>query len=78
MKIKILTAWRGEFVGMKTDVVESFIIKDNAFIYIFNKLMHRKGFIIRLNNCIRNLRRRKDRERKYHSIRVFLSDLRYQ
>ena len=78
MKIKILTARRDEFEGAGADVVESFIIKDHAFICIFNKLMHRKGCIIRLNNRIRNLRRGKDGEGKHHPVWIFLSDLRYQ
>ena len=69
-----LTTWGGEFKGTETDIIKSFIIKHHAFICIFNKLMDRESRIIRLNNRIRDLRRREYRESKHHSIRVFLSD----
>lgn len=73
-KIQNHTAWSGELKCTEADIIESFIIEDHAFICIFNKLMDRKSRIIRLNDCIRDLRRWENRESKHHSIWEFLSD----
>lgn len=70
-----LTSWCSELQGTETDIIESLIIQDHAFISIFNKLVHRKRGIVRLHNCVGHLRRRKNRKRQHHAIRVLFPNL---
>ena len=37
--------------------------------------MHRERAVVRLNHRVRDLRRRHDRERQHHAVRVLLADL---
>ena len=37
--------------------------------------MHRERAVVRLNHRVRDLRRRHDRERQHHAVRVLLTDL---
>lgn len=73
-----ITAGCGELEGSETDVIKGLIIKHHTFISILNQLVHRKGGIVWLYDCVRNLGRRENREGHHHSIRVLLSYLWYQ
>jgi len=75
---KELTARSGEFQSPETDIIQGLVIENHTLVSILDKLMNRQSSIIRLNNCIRHLWRRKHRECQHHSIWVFFSNLRYQ
>ena len=62
-----------ELKSSKANIVKSLVINNHAQICIFNQLMDRKSSIIRLNNCIRYLRRWHDWKSLHYSIRIFLS-----
>ena len=72
---KGLTARSGEFEGSEADVVQSLVVKNHTFICIFHELVDRQSSIVRLHNCVRNLRRGKHRESHHHPIWVLFTDL---
>ena len=73
-----LTAWCSQLKSPEADVIQSLIIQDHAFICILNKLVNRKGGIVRLNNCIWDLWWGEYWKREHHSVRILLPNLWYQ
>lgn len=55
--IQVPIGWSGQFECSVADVVQSFIIDTEAFIGIFNELMHTQRCIVWLDNRVRDLRR---------------------
>ena len=50
-----LTSRGGKLQSTEADVIKGLIVQDHAFISILNKLMHRKGGIVRFNNRVGHL-----------------------
>ena len=73
--VKISVGWGGELEGSEADIVESLVVNSHDIISVLDKLMDREGSVVWLNNGIRDLWGRHDRESGHDSIRVLFSDL---
>jgi hypothetical protein len=76
--LRTLTCGSDELKSPKADVIESLVVKYHTLVRILHQLMHRERRIVRLNDCVRHFRGRKNRKSKHHPVRVLLSDLRDQ
>jgi len=76
--VKVTVRWGGKFKSSEADIIKSFVINNHNLIGVLHKLVNGKGGIVRLDDGIRHLRRRKDGEGAHHTVRVFLTDLRDQ
>ena len=56
--IQITVCWCGELLGAEADVVQGFIVEEEALIGILDKLVERKHCVVWLNDCVRDFRRR--------------------
>ena len=52
-----------------------FVVQAERLIGVLHELMHRERAVVRLDDRVRDLRRRHDRERQHHAVRVLLADL---
>jgi len=73
--VKITVGWGGELKGSEADIVKGFVINAHNLIGVLDKLMHREGGIVWLNNGIRDLWGRHDGESGHDSVWVLFSDL---
>ena len=51
------------------------VVQAEGLIGVLHELVHRERAVVRLHHRVRHLRRRHDRERQHHAVRVLLADL---
>ena len=51
------------------------VVQAEGLVGVLHKLVHRERAVVRLDDRVRDLRRRHDRERQHHAVRVLLADL---
>ena len=73
--VKITIGWGGELEGSEADIVKSLVINAHDLIGVLDKLMHREGSVVWLNDGIRDLWGWHDGESGHDSIWVLFSDL---
>ncbi len=65
----------GELEGAEADVVQSLVVNAVRLVGVLDKLVHRQGGVVRLDDGVGNFRRRENGESAHHSIRIFLTNL---
>jgi len=73
--VKIIVGRVLQLQSTEANIVKSLVIKSETLVSVFYQLMDGKGSVIRLNNGVRNLRRRNDRVCAHDTIGVLLTDL---
>jgi hypothetical protein len=73
--VQVTVGRGGELQGSEADVVQGLVVKSKALIGVLDKLVHREGAVVWLDDGIRHLRRRNDGVGRHHSVRVLLTDL---
>jgi len=73
--VQVSVGGGGELEGSEADVIESLVIKDHDLISVLDKLVNGEGSVVWLNDSVRHLGGREDREGDHHTIRVLLTDL---
>lgn len=76
--IQIAVARVRQLQRAKADVVERLVVDAEHLIGILDQLVHRERCVVRLDDRVRHLGRRHDRECAHHAIRKVLADLRDQ
>merc|ERR1719440_801798 len=59
-------------------VIQCFVVEAEREVRILHQLVDGERAIIRFHDCVTYLRRRNDRVRAHHAVRVLLPDLRYE
>jgi len=73
--VKVAVAGSLHAEGAGADVVQCLVIDAVGLIAVIDKLMDRKSAVVGLNNSVRNLGARNDREGGKNTIRILLLDL---
>jgi hypothetical protein len=73
--VQVTVSRGGELQGSEADIVQGLVVKSKALVGVLDKLVHREGAVVWLDDGIRHLRRRNDGVGRHHSVRVLLTDL---
>jgi hypothetical protein len=73
--VEITVSGGGELEGSEADVIEGLVVNAHDLVGVLDKLMDRKGGVVRLNDGVGNLGGRHDGEGDHLSVGVLLSDL---
>eukprot|EP00043_Microstomoeca_roanoka_P004868 m.52369 g.52369 ORF g.52369 m.52369 type:complete len:506 (-) comp12695_c0_seq1:22-1539(-) len=64
-----------ELEGTEADIVQGFVINAVSLISVLDELVHREGGVVGLNDCVRHLGGRHNRECVHDTVGVLLADL---
>mmetsp|Transcript_77533 Transcript_77533/g.195002 ORF Transcript_77533/g.195002 Transcript_77533/m.195002 type:complete len:282 (+) Transcript_77533:425-1270(+) len=64
----------GQLQGAEANVVESFVVQQEALVRVLDELVKGENRVIGLHNCIAHLRRGNDAESFHDTIRILLTD----
>merc|ERR1719486_930484 len=73
--VKITVGGGGELEGTEADIVEGLVVNAHNLVGVLDELMDGEGSVVGLNNGIRDLGGRHDRESAHDTVGVFLTDL---
>ena len=73
--VEVTVGRGGELKGAEADVVEGLVVEDHDLIGVLDELVDGEGGVVRLDNGVRDLGGREDRESKHDPVGVLLADL---
>ena len=73
--VQVTIGWGGQLEGAEANVVQGLVVNAIGLVGVLDKLMHREGGVVWLNDGVGNLWRWAHGERVHDSVWVFLADL---
>jgi hypothetical protein len=73
--VQVVVLRRRNLECAEVNVVQRLVIDTERLVRVLHKLVHGQRRVVRLHNSVGHLRRRHDRVRAHHPVRVLLADL---